>query len=77
MNMLRWVVAPVCLYHTKCNYRRECIILAIVIMFGNNILALCILGNDGDKYGFAKMNMYLNDNNHIRYGTFTLGVASL
>ena len=45
-------------YRTACNYRRECNVVAIVITVGNDIIALCICGNDAGNYGFSKIIIF-------------------
>ena len=54
MPISRYLTACINLdYRTECNYRRECIFVAIMV--GNNISALCNCGNDGGNYGFSKI----------------------
>ena len=45
-------------YRTECNYRRECIFVAVVTTVGNNISRLCNYGNYGGNYGFWKIIIF-------------------
>ena len=79
VNVLLADVIIISCYRTKCNHRRNLIIIATVIAVGNNILALCICGTDGSNYGVAKTItiMYSKDDNYVRYGDILLAVQML
>ena len=53
-------------YHTGCSYRCNLVIIAIIIMDGDNILALCICDNEGCNLNFAKVIIQLNDDIQIQ-----------
>ena len=56
-------------YRSEFKYRRHLTIVAIVITVGNNNPTLCICGNDGGNYDFAKIIIYFRDDVYIRDGT--------